>query len=130
MEDINNTDSWTNFVDKLISRTKLGDLKWENYSKHTSRDNACGPVYMAEVRRERASSNTKHIGIYRSEYRYYTDEDEYEMRPDVSIEIVDNNGDRLWTLPDVRSRYELIDLVEYQVADVQSILKDFLNDDK
>lgn len=122
-EDINNTVKWSKFVRKLINQTDSDSITWKDCSRLASRPEATGPIYIAHDVGEGS------VAIYRSEYRYYVDEDVFEMRPNVIIEIVDSGCKRQWTVPGVSERYDLIDLVEYKVANVSSILDSFLNDE-
>ena len=120
MENINDESKWTKFVEQLIASTKKGDITWGNPPGGVERENAVGPLFFAEI------VPGKYVSIYRYEYRYYVDEDEYELRRDIAIELVDESGAKLWRLPNVRPRHELIDLIEFQAADALGTLEAFL----
>lgn len=123
MEDINDRDRWTKFVNKLITQTAKGQLKWEDSSDKTSRKYALGPIFTAEIIED------KYVAIFRYEFRYYTDEEEYDIRKDVAIELVDEDRRELWRLPEVGERHELIDLLEFHEAGAEATLDEFLKDD-
>ena len=124
MEEVNDRTKWAAFVKKLISQTIKNKFKWNDFKDKTSRNDSLGSIFFAEI------INGKYVVVYRYEYRYYRDEDSYETRQDVAIELVNSVGNKLWRLPDVGAfGHELIDLIQFYEADAQNTFDDFLSDD-
>lgn len=121
-ENINDKEKWTKFVKKLISDTKAEKITWDDVSEFTKRDRAFGPIFVSEIR------PNNFVAVFRYSFDHYSDVDTYETVEDVAIELVDEHWVKLWRLPDVGPRYELIDLLEYISADAQSILDGYLNE--
>lgn len=117
--DINDVAQWSKFVAKLCDDTNEKRLLWEE--SQSFRPDMVGHLYVTYV-------GGKAIGVYR--YRYGED-DEYStisrVTEDVAIEMVNNDGDRLWTLPQIAERFRLIDLIEYNAAGAEEMLKNYLN---
>lgn len=120
---VNDAQKWTLFVNRLIAKTFTGEVSWEDYSRQTSRERATGPIYVAEV------APNKFVATYRYSYDYYTDIDEFIQRQDVAIELVTDQGMRLWTLPEVSPRFDLIDVIEYEAAGAEETWNALCNED-
>jgi len=120
---IDEREKWTKFVNKLAAKTKADKIKWNAWHKDPSRKCAIGPIFGAEIVPE------KMVAVYRYSYEHYTDVDIYDVRDDIAIEFVDENGIRIWQLPEVGARYALIDAIEFKAADAQETLDAFLSDD-
>jgi hypothetical protein len=120
MENINDQTKWGKFVAKLIDATKRDEIHWSAFDKKTSREDATSPIYVAKI------VTDKFVGTYRYNYRYYEDADVYEMRQDIAVELVDSRGNRLWRIPNVSERYQLMDLIEFKDADALGTLEEFL----
>ncbi len=118
MEEINDISKWGAFVEKLIIKTANDQIIW-SIDTNATRDDSNGPIYSSLV------NDYKYIAIYRSIYRYYFDEDEYEFRNDITVQIVDHMGEILWRLPSLAPAKRLIDLIEFELSDAQSLLDDF-----
>ena len=120
MADINDERKWNSFLKKLTTKTSDGEIEWYE-SPSARRQNPLGPIFTAEI------LPGKFAAIYRYWYNYYTDVDEYTRQEGVSVEFVDEDGEKLWQLPSVAARFALIDLIEYNEADADDILKQFLS---
>lgn len=120
-KNINDSRKWGSFVEKLISQTQQGAIEWEDCRKATTRERSKGPIFLAEIVANRF------VVVYRYTYDYFVDVDEYDVREDIAIELVDSDGNKLWRLPDVDSRYRLIDLLEFKNADAEATLNAFLS---
>ena len=124
-KEINDEQKWTAFVKKLIARTSEDEIEWVdiNLVYEQSREGSIGPIFVSEI------VSGKFVAVFRYTYDYYTDVDEFDKRQDVAIELVDKTGTKLWRLPEVRPRHELVDLIEFKNADAEGTLNAFLNND-
>ena len=121
-KNINDEKKWAAFVEKLISATQEGKIKWEDFCQKTNRERVIGSIFVATI------VANKFVAVYRYTYDYYTDVDEYTEHEEIAIELVDNNGEKLWRLPNVNQRYSLIDLLEFKSADADRTFEAFIND--
>jgi len=122
-EHIDDYQKWLKFVDKLIDDTRSGKLEWHVIADPGDRANEIiSPVFITEIVGDRF------IAIYRYKYPYYVGPEEYELREEVNIELVDSLGRKQWLLPQVKPRFELLDLINYKLAGADATLEEFLND--
>ena len=121
MKDINDTKQWEQFCEKLIQKTQAQNLEWEDWSDHIGRPDSRSPLFVATYK-------DWHILIYKFAYKYFHDEEQYDWEQDVTIELIKQDGKTDWTLPKVPSRHALLDLVQFQNANVESLLDDILED--
>lgn len=121
MRDINDTMQWQRFCEKLIHMSESDQLKWEDWSERISRPNSRSPLFVA-------SYKNWHILIYQFAHKYFHDEEHFDWEEDVAIELIKPDGRTEWTLPKVPSRYRLLDSIQYQNANVESLLNDILGE--
>lgn len=119
-EGINDVKKWSEFVAKLLAKTQTGELKWADYRSRSSRERLEGAVFVAEF------VKSQYVAVYRYSFDYYTDVDIFEVHKDVAIELVKSTGERLWRLPEVPLRFELIDHIEFNTSGAQGALDTFL----
>ena len=119
---MNDPAKWERFTRALIKKTESGELEWRNFAGLTSRDQATGQIFVAEI------LPAKFVAVYRFDFRRWFDVDEYETSPEVAIELADERGRMTWRLPEVPSRWSLIDAIEFQYADAERTFKDFVEE--
>lgn len=114
---------WNKFVKKLAEDTLSGKLTWEDKSNEISRDEEMGGIYLTFVL-------DNFVLVYPYRYQYYLDEDNYRWEDEVAVEIVTHDGRKLWKLPDVPSRHQLLNAVEYKLSGADEFADKFLGEDK
>lgn len=118
----NQAGKWDIAIRALAEKTRRNEIKWQTAAGiRNKRENVIGQAYITTYQQ-------KVIAVYEYEYRYYTDADEYHMVSDVAIELVDNNGELLWRLPEIPSRGDLLDAVRFQTVGAEDLLESLLSD--
>lgn len=114
--DRNSYEDWERFAELMIEKTKAGRIDWTDLrrlrSQEVSRPGLIGPIFYTKF-----GSRPYEIAVYRYEYPYSVDEVRDEMRTETAIEFVDSDGMPSWTLPQVPSRRELYDLLQFETAE-------------
>ena len=121
--DINDQKKWEVFVRRLLEKTCEGVVEWNDWSDKVSRSNSQSPFFVAQYKHWR-------ILVYRYAYRHFLDDEHFDWEEDVAIELVDDSGMPGWKLPKVPSRYSLLDHIEYEHADVESLYSDIVGDEQ
>lgn len=103
-----------------MERTSQGTLTWQEISDtKLFRENVVGAIYSGVVL-------GRALFVYECRYKDYTDEDHYELVPDIAIEFVDEKGALQWAWPKTPYRFQLLDAIRYQVSGADEFLKGFL----
>ena len=120
--------NWEKAVSKMALMTKDNSLKWTAVGDtggddaRFRRSGVDGLAYYARVL-------GKTFLIYRTSYRDYDAEnDSWFDSGKVALEIVDEQGKRLMSLPTTTSEWELMSEVEAQQAGADEFLRDFLRE--
>lgn len=113
-------DKWNRFVSRMVDETAAGTRKWQAES-HVEREDATGRIYSAKVL-------DKNVIVYPCRYRHWTDEEQFEWRDDVAIELITSLGDKLWRLPPVGLRFLLLQTIERQYAGADDLLREYLGE--
>jgi|688.fasta_scaffold187054_5 hypothetical protein len=122
-KDINDVRKWTEFCERLIAKTASGDLKWKDWGHKIGRPEARSPLFVATYK-------TWRILVFKYAYKYFHDEDRYDWDEEVGMELIDDAGKNEWTFPKVPNRYQLLDRIQFNHSDVQSLLDDVLSDEE
>lgn len=109
------------FVRKLASDTEAGLCLWTNRSS-IKRADATGLVYHALI------STDKEMIAYRYVYQYWLDEEHSEPSEDIAIEFVGSHGEKLWQLPQVDGRFQLMDAIERQYSGADDVIRSYLGE--
>jgi len=121
IKDMNDSKKWEAFCEKLIEMSRDHNIAWEDRSEHIKRPDSISPLFVAEYKEW-------HILIYKYSYKYFYDEEQFDWQEDVLIELIQEDGKTKWTLPKTPSRYELLEIVQFQNANVELLLNDILGD--
>jgi hypothetical protein len=122
-KDINDIRKWSEFCERLIAKTASGDLEWEDWGGRIGRPDARSPLFVARYKAWR-------ILIFKYSYKYFYDEERFDWDEEVAMELIDDTGKNEWTFPKVPNRYQLLDRIQFNHSDVQSLLDDVLSDDE
>jgi hypothetical protein len=85
MNNINDVEKWDAFCRRLLQKTAAGEIQWEDWQSHLSRADSKSGLFVA------AYKDWK-ILIYKYDYKYFHDEDEFTWTEDVAIELIDEQG--------------------------------------
>ena len=121
-EKINDIRKWDEFCSRVINKTLNQDIKWRDASRTFTRGDSVSPLFSAMYK-------TWRILVYRYSYKHYFDEEDFTVSEEVAIELIDNSGMAIWSLPKVPHRHRLLDMIQYQNSDAQSLLDAMLSED-
>jgi len=111
---------WEQAINKLVSVTCSGSLEWQIDEPISSPAGAVtGHVYTSYVQGRK-------LAVYEFRYRYFTDEDEWELVPDVAIDFVTEDGTLEYRWPKLGPRWTLIDAIRRSVSGADEFLESFL----
>jgi len=121
-------------VAKLIELTQESSLNWKvvqaNKDSEPGFTKTIGAVFEAFYKE-------KHLRIYKREYDNTEENHMFNMfmhQPSYSIaielEIVDNQGNPIWSFPRVTGIVDLYKAIAYRVAGVDEFLKEILNENE
>lgn len=112
--------NWDEVVSKLIRMTENGQLRWSVDPRLNGlREGVVGRAYAA-------SFHERVIAIYEIRYKSYRDEDTWDWDTGVVVEFIDNDANSEWQLPSSPKFWKLLDVVKFQVAGVDKLLKELL----
>lgn len=122
VEDVTDFDTidWSEFIRSLIKKTKGDSIHWSraHQPQAVTREKIVGPAYETEF-----GDKPFHVRVFRYEYRYYTDIDEFETRDEVAIEFVSSDGDPEWRLPQSPLCSSLLNVVQFQSSNVSEAVR-------
>lgn len=118
---------WDAAVSRLVRKTELGEVKWKAVPDAagfcTASSDIVGVPYRAVVL-------DKTFFVYQYEYRYYHDVDEWSPAQNVAIELVNSRYDLEFRLPEVPSRWALLEAIREQASGASEFLDSFLSEDE
>lgn len=123
MNDLYKRETWRKFCDKLIELTENGKLKWEDWSDKIKRRDSLSPLFVVKHKKWL-------ILVYKYQWKYFHDEENYEWTESVRIELIQANGMNTWTIPMDGSAKLLLDMIQYKQADVDDLLGDLLGSEE
>lgn len=115
----------TSLIVKLNKLTQAGEITWEARDDHFrlgTHEEFLDKIYYCTYK-------TKNFRVYNYRYRYYTDEETYHWISRHRLELIDGMGETDYVFPEERAVSNLYDSVRYQVAGVDDIIDDLLEDD-
>jgi hypothetical protein len=68
----------------------------------------------------------RYLRIYEESYRIYNEEGDYDWDSRIVFELVDAEGNNLWTFPYINGIRELFDAIKYKDANVAEFIKDVI----
>ena len=112
--------AWPEVVSKLILLTENGKLKWSADPRlNKLREIVVGRAFAANF-------HERTIAIYEMRYKSYRDEDTWDWDSGLVLEFIDEDGNSEWQIPSSPNLWKLLDVVKFQVAGVNKILKELL----
>lgn len=112
----------------LLKQTQEGKIEWAITSPepqfrylYLSTNDSVETVYTAQI-------NGQRLALYEERYRHYTDEDVFYWSARICLDVVNEEGTRLWSFPASVYLIDLLKAAAYRAADVAQILKDLMND--
>ncbi|MFT7381128.1 MAG: hypothetical protein ACI9Z3_001010 [Roseivirga sp.] len=111
---------------KLIQETQSGEIKWRESTKVPSSINSLEKLinspYLTNVK-------DKVIRIFKYEYRFYTDHDEFTTSEAFKLEFTNSDASKsLYSFPNYNQIEDLYTEVQRQVSGVDEFLDKYLGD--
>lgn len=109
-------------VDALISLTQDGSMVWSRSDTPLnllSNGNRISHVYTS-------LNNGQLIRVYEEMYRQYTDENEYFFQKEITIELLDQNGNAIFRFPYTRNTQDLFNAIQYKNSGIDSFINNLI----
>jgi len=136
----NEIDKIINAIVKLNNLTQDGKIKWRTIQPRPSlnrdKDSIVDLVYTAKY-------NNKRLGLYENKFKVenapyaslsgsldsiFGSVKYPHWQTRVVLEFIDEDGNNLWTFPEVQGLNDLLSTVKYQIAGVDEFLDSFLDE--
>lgn len=118
---------YTKAIVKINRETKEDKISWNKVNlKPTSLSNAevvSGFVYESRVL-------NKDVILYKYQYKYYTDEDEFHWVDGYRLDFVDGRNISEWTFPYNNATEDLYETVQFKQANVSDFLTEYLDEEE
>jgi len=109
-------------LNKLEIETRQRNISWSVNSlpfNQPSDERLIGRIYVCPF-------GNDYLRIYRYEYRYFTDVDEYTWIEEIRLELVDHSGNQKWIFSKNRKIGDIYNLAQYYAENIGSIFDNFL----
>ena len=123
MIDMNDENQWVKLYTRLIDMTQSEELMWSDHSHRVQRMDAVSIPYV---------TNYKDwiLLLYSYKYKHYWREDDFDWTNGVSMELISEDGTRLWSFPKLPALGRLIDVVETKHSRIDQLFRDLLSKEK
>ncbi len=108
---------------KLEVETRNKNLEWspnEMRINNISEEVLLGKAYNCPF-------GDDYLRVYRFEYRYCTDSDEFTWMEEIRLELIDSIGYQKWEFSKNRKIWDIYNLAQYHAENIDSIFGDFLD---
>lgn len=109
-------------IDKLIELTQHGSLVWQESNLRPALE---GPDSIIEVVYV-ATYLDAMLRIYKRNYKYYFDENQFTWDSEIVVEFIAQNGYGLGRLPKTSNAAELLQSIQYQNPQIRNFIRGIL----
>lgn len=117
--------NYRQFVFKLNRETKEDKIVWNitEFSKPSliGTEAIMDSVYVTNVL-------NNNIRLFRLKIKYFTEDYDYEWAESFRLELIDDNGNSLYKIPDDPAISDLYDTVKFKTSKISDLFNDFLKD--
>jgi len=114
-------------IKRLVQSTQEGRIEWKRHLASNAFTEGTDEIVETFY-------TTRHNGhrlrAYEARYRHYYDEDRYSWASENRLETIDESDSMLWRFPASRWTGELLQAAVYQTANVDTMFKDLMGDEK
>jgi len=111
---------------KLNRLTKENKIEWTSIrfdpDSISGEERLVGSAYIT-------NANDKVLRLYKYEYKYYVDEDDFHWIADYRLEFIDKTSKGGWKFPSDRTLEQLYDTVLYKTSGADEFVNNFLADE-
>lgn len=116
LSNIYDADKWEQFCRKMLEKTRRGELIWKP-QPNIVREEVDGLLYAADFDEWR-------FLVYQYRWcRYDSEFDKYRWDTEIAIEVIDQQGNKLWTIPTVNVRQDLYDCIQFGTSKIRSLFE-------
>lgn len=121
---MNNEEKWTAALQKLTKLTAQGAIEWDTIPfdrvPDAKPDRLIGKYYTA-------THQNRRFLVYEFTYPYYVSEtDSYVQTNDIRIQLIDDDFNLEFRIPEVEARWNLLEAIRSQTAGADEFLDNFL----